>query len=200
MSTDDVTTRIAYEHGDYACYATVEGVEEYIGSRGNYTDASTLCREWRYDYYADHFTPEKAAQVTMEQEPAATYARPAEPAADVLYACPCGVSDDGPADTTTYAPIGDCVLCHNPAWHLDESCAGLLCPDHRAQETEWIANRYVAMVGQPGGSGGGGGHILAYCVRCGRPGTTTDPDADYICPACLATTARMGRAASTAAS
>lgn len=31
--------------------------------------------------------------------------------------------------------------------------------------------------------------ILAFCTRCGAPGTTTDPDADYVCPACLATPA-----------
>lgn len=48
---------------------------------------------------------------------------------------------DEAADDTTHDPIGECVLCGAPAWHLDETLTNPLCPDHKGVEEEWIANR-----------------------------------------------------------
>lgn len=76
---DDVTTRIAFDRAtkDYACYATMDGREELIGYAPNHSEAAGICREYRFNYYLDRYTPERAAEIAMEQEPAAIYARPA---------------------------------------------------------------------------------------------------------------------------
>lgn len=38
-------------------------------------------------------------------------------------------------------PLGECALDGRPAWSLDETLVAPLCPDHKEQEREWIANR-----------------------------------------------------------
>lgn len=52
--------------------------------------------------------------------------------------------DNQPAsDAFPDEPIGDCALCGTPAWRLDETLIAPLCPDHKALEQTWIANRNV---------------------------------------------------------
>lgn len=50
--------------------------------------------------------------------------------------------DNQPAsDAFPDEPLGDCALDGKPAWRLDETLTAPLCPDHKALEREWIANR-----------------------------------------------------------
>lgn len=75
----DVTTRIRYDVAsrDWACYATVDNIEKIIGYAANHSAAIGICRDYRYDFYSDRHTPERAAAIAMEREPAAIYADPA---------------------------------------------------------------------------------------------------------------------------
>lgn len=75
---DDVTTRIEYckETRDYAAYATVGGKEELIRYAGSYSAAVGVCRDYRFNFYLDRHTPERAAEIALEEEPAAVYADP----------------------------------------------------------------------------------------------------------------------------
>jgi len=45
------------------------------------------------------------------------------------------------SDAFPEEPIGECVLDGAAAWRLDETLTAPLCPDHKAQERTWIANR-----------------------------------------------------------
>lgn len=68
------TRRIAFarEDRDYACYVTIDGTEQYIGSAPSYQAGEQLVNEYLYDYYADNHTPEAATQIAVaafESEP-----------------------------------------------------------------------------------------------------------------------------------
>lgn len=67
MPTSDATTRIErHAHNDFSVFIAIDGVEEYIGSRATYALAEALGREYRFSYFEDRYTPEKAAAVVME--------------------------------------------------------------------------------------------------------------------------------------
>lgn len=86
MSTDDCTTRFVFdrETHDFACYATIAGNEQLIGFAAEAHEAAALCRDYRFDFYADRHSPEQAAAVLSETIAAA--ATPAESQDDNLVA------------------------------------------------------------------------------------------------------------------
>lgn len=62
----EITKRIAYNHGDYDCFVTIDGgAEQYIGSASTYSQGETKCDSFVFDYYTDTNTPEKAAALLL---------------------------------------------------------------------------------------------------------------------------------------
>ncbi len=135
----DVTTRITFNRDtyDFDVFVTVEGLEIYLGSKPSYFDCESLCRQYRFDHYADSYTPEKAAAVAMEPTDEApvddgpgdnwggfrcscgvvepTYAT--DRAASAAVTCPCG----HPVTITVWTPSALHTLC-SPCFERDFQC------------------------------------------------------------------------------
>src|SRR4249920_2799081 len=67
--TPTVTKEIIYNSDtrDYDCYVTIDDQREYIGSAPTFHDGECQCDEYTIRFYADAHTPEKAAQLIMEE-------------------------------------------------------------------------------------------------------------------------------------
>jgi hypothetical protein len=68
MTYTDAITRITYsrEDHDFSVSVTIDEIEVYLGSRPTRHEAEGLSRDYRYNYFVDMWTPEKAARVAME--------------------------------------------------------------------------------------------------------------------------------------
>jgi hypothetical protein len=144
------------ETRDYAMYLD----SELVGFARSYHEAEVTLDQLVFELLSGEFF--------REAPPVETHARMAEPEPEFIEVeydedeptcacgapdgmpCICDVLDNQPAsDAFPEEPIGECALDGKPAWRLDETLAAPLCPDHKAQEREWVSNRDVALTGAP---------------------------------------------------
>jgi hypothetical protein len=63
----EIEKQVVYrrEDRDFDAYVVIDGARQYIGSRLTRIEAERLCDDYVFDYYADSYTPEKAAAVVL---------------------------------------------------------------------------------------------------------------------------------------
>jgi len=61
-----ITTRIDSTPGNHSAYGSIDGDEQYLGSRETRAGAEQIARDWRYDMAMDGHCPEQAAAIAME--------------------------------------------------------------------------------------------------------------------------------------
>lgn len=126
-----VTTRITFNRDsyDFDCYATVEGIEMYIGSRPNFFDGEALCRQYRYDAAIDSYCPEQAAAIAMEPDETPVDDGPEDNWGG--FRCPCGTAAPAYASeraTAVARRLVYCERCGKEGTTTDED-ADWYCPD-----------------------------------------------------------------------
>lgn len=130
-TTPAVTTRIAYnrETVDFDCFATVDGLEIYLGSRPNFFDGEALCRQYRYDAAVDSYCPEQAAAIAMEPDEAPVDDGPEDNWGG--FRCPCGTAAPAYASERAAAVARRLVYCERcgKAGTTTDEDADWYCPD-----------------------------------------------------------------------